>query len=109
MKEHSPTRHILWLFITTRLLLVFITYIVYCLFTAPEKYSNVPVNLIGLLTTWNRWDAANYIRIAQYGYQQIYDLAFFPLFPWLTAIVSYPLGSWSYLLAGTLISNAALL
>src|SRR5690242_20578910 len=112
MKEQSPARSILWLFGTTRLLLIFITYVVYCLFTAPGKYTNIPVNLFGLLTSWDRWDAINYLRIAQYGYQQVYDLAFFPLFPWLTTALNYLLGNWgdgSYLLAGTLISNAALL
>lgn len=112
MKERSPARTLLWLFGTTRLFLVFITYIAYCLVTAPEKYSNVGVNLFGLLTSWDRWDATNYLHIAQYGYQQIYDVAFFPLFPWLTAALNYLLGNWgdwSYLLAGTLISNAALL
>jgi Gpi18-like mannosyltransferase len=109
MKQQSSARQLFWLFGTTRLLLIFMTYVTYCLFTAPEKYSNDPVNLFGLLSTWNRWDAENYIRIAQYGYQQIYDLAFFPLFPWLTAVLSYPLGDWSYLLSGMLISNAALL
>ncbi len=89
-------------------MLIIITYIAYILLTAP-KYSSTPVDVVALFTTWNRWDAANYIRIAQYGYEQRVDLAFFPLFPLLVSALGHVLGSWSYLLVGTLISNAALL
>lgn len=73
------------------------------------KYSSTPVNLVSLLTTWDNWDAADYLRIAQHGYEQRVDLAFFPLFPLLVSAISHVLGSWSYLLVGTLLSNAALL
>jgi hypothetical protein len=103
-----PNRDIIWLFITTRLVLAFITYSMYILLSGVKNYSRIPVDIVGLFTTWNHWDAANYICIAQYGYQTIYDLAFFPLFPLLIACISWLLGSWSYLLVGTLISNLAL-
>ncbi len=103
--KRLPLRDILWLFIATRLLFILITYIAYILLTA-EKYSNTPVDISALLSSWNHWDAANYVRIAQYGYERV-DLAFFPLFPFLIAIISHLLGSWSYLLVGTLISNGA--
>jgi Gpi18-like mannosyltransferase len=49
------------------------------------------------------------VRIAQFGYQKVYDTAFFPLFPLLISATAHLLGSWSYLLVGTLLSNAALL
>ncbi len=104
--KRLPLRDIFWIFIATRLLLAFITYIAYILLTA-AKYSNTPVDAGALFSSWNHWDAANYVRIAQYGYQRV-DLAFFPLFPLLIAAIGHLLGSWSYLLAGTLISNAAL-
>ncbi|MDQ2888905.1 MAG: hypothetical protein M3Y39_22820, partial [Chloroflexota bacterium] len=106
--KQSSTRDILWLFIATRVVLIIITYIAYILLTAP-KYSSTPVDVVALFTTWNRWDAANYVRIAQYGYEQRVDLAFFPLFPLLVSALGHVLGNWSYLLVGTLISNAALL
>ncbi len=105
--KRIPVRDILWLFITTRLLLVVITYIAYILLTAP-KYSNMPVDAVALFTSWNRWDAANYVRIAQSGYQP-FDLAFFPLYPFLIACIAHVLGDWSYLLVATVISNLALL
>ena len=104
--KRLPLRNIFWIFIATRFLLALITYIAYILLTA-AKYSNTPVDAGTLFSIWNHWDAANYVRIAQYGYQR-FDLAFFPLFPLLIAAISHLLGSWSYLLVGTLISNAAL-
>ena len=106
--KRTPVRDIVWLFIATRLLLIFITYTSYILFTAP-KYSNTPVDVFALLTSWDRQEVTTYLRIAQYGYRTLAELAFFPLFPWLIAGISHFLGSWSYLLVGTLISNATLL
>ena len=106
--KHSSTKDIIWLFLATRIALIVLTYIAYILLTAP-RYSSTPVHIIALLTTWNNWDAADYLRIAQHGYEQRVDLAFFPLFPLLISAISHVLGSWSYLLVGTLISNAALL
>ncbi|HTI15649.1 MAG TPA: hypothetical protein VL461_13970, partial [Dictyobacter sp.] len=110
LSARPATRNILWLFIATRLLLVVVTYIAYILLTA-AKYSDTPVNLAALLTTWNRWDAANYTTIAHYGYQNAKALAFFPFFPLLIAIGARLLGggNWSYIFVGTFISNAALL
>ena len=106
--KRAPVRDIIWLFVATRLILVMVTYVAYILFTAP-KYSSSPVDIIALLASWNHWDAANYVRIAQFGYQTPYDVAFFPLFPLLIAGIAHPLGDWSYLLVATLISNGALL
>jgi hypothetical protein len=105
--KHRPVRDILWLFLATRLLLLLITYVMYILLTA-KNYTSTPVDIVALFTSWNHWDAANYTRIAQHGYQSVFDLAFFPLFPLLIACISQVLGSWSYLLVGTIISNAAL-
>src|SRR6266704_1595435 len=106
--KRAPVRDIILLFVTTRLILVMVTYVAYILLTA-SKYSSAPVNTLALLASWNRWDAENYVRIAQFGYQTPYDVAFFPLFPLLIRIIAFPLGSWSYLAVGTILSNAALL
>ena len=106
--KRAPVRDILWLFLLTRLLLVLVTYFGFVLLNA-QKYSNTPVNIVGLLTSWNQWDGANYVRIAQFGYMTHFDVAFFPLFSLLIAAIAYPLGSWSYLAVGMLLSNAALL
>ncbi len=106
--KRPPTRDIIWLFVATRFLLVMVTYFGYILLTVP-KDSQVGVNTTAFFTSWNRWDAANYVRIAQFGYQRVYDTAFLPLFPLLISAIAHLLGSWSYLLVGMILSNAALL
>ena len=106
--KRAPTRDIIWLFLATRLLLLLVTYFGYILLTA-SKYSGAPVDLATFFSTWNHWDAQRYLAIAQYGYKTQFDFAFFPLFPILTALLTPPLGSWSYLIVGMLISNGALL
>src|SRR5947209_17067907 len=73
-----------------------VTYFAYILLTAP-KYSSTAVDTVALFSTWNHWDAANYVRIAHFGYNQLpYDLAFFPLFPLLIAIFAHFFGNWSW-------------
>ena len=82
--KRAPTSDIIWLFVATRVLLVLVTYIGFILFPVPpHEYPVSAVNITALLTSWNHWDAANFTRIAQHGYQTIYDTAFFPLFPLL--------------------------
>lgn len=85
-----------------------VTYVGYILLTA-HKYSSNPVDLDGILLSWNHWDAANYVRIAQFGYQTPFDVAFFPLFPLLIKVIAYVLGHRGYFFIGTVISNGALL
>jgi len=106
--KRAPTRDILWLFLATRLLLLLVTYFGYILLTA-SKYSGAQVNLAVFFSSWDHWDAQRYLAIAQYGYKTPFDFAFFPLFPLLTTLLTPPLGSWSYLIVGMVISNGALL
>jgi Mannosyltransferase (PIG-V) len=108
--KRAPTLDIICLFVATRLLLVLVTYIGFILFPVPPHvYPVSPVNITGILTSWNRWDAANFTRIAQYGYQTIYDTAFFPLFPVLIKCIAFLFGNHGYVAIGMLLSNAALL
>ena len=108
--KRAPTSDIIWLFVATRLLLVLVTYIGFILFPVPPHvYPVKPVDITALLTSWNRWDAANYTRIAQFGYQTIFDTAFFPLFPWLIKGIAFLLGNHGYVYIGMLLSNLALL
>src|SRR5207249_4086157 len=110
LMKRAPTLDIIWLFIATRLLLVLVTYIGFILFPVPPHvYPVKPVDITALLTSWNRWDAANYTRIAQFGYQTIFDTAFFPLFPWLIKGIASLLGNHGYVYIGMLLSNLALL
>src|SRR5438477_12549923 len=105
--KRAPIRDITWLFVFTRIALMLVTYFGFILLTA-QKYSSSPVDA-AFFSSWNHCDAANYVRIAQFDYQTPYDVAFFPLFPLLITAFAHILGSWSYLLVGTIISNAALL
>ena len=57
-----------------------------------------------LLAVWGRWDAVHYLDIASIGYHGT-DMAFFPLYPILIAILGKFTGN--HLIAGLLISNAA--
>jgi Gpi18-like mannosyltransferase len=58
-----------------------------------------------LLAVWGRWDAVHYIDIATIGYHGT-DMAFFPLYPALIALLGGLIGN--HLIAGLVISNAAL-
>ena len=108
--KRAPTSDIIWLFVATRLLLVLVTYIGFILFPVlPHVYPVSPVDITALLTSWNHWDAANYTRIAQFGYQTIYDTAFFPLFPLLIKGIASLFGNNGYIAIGMLLSNLALL
>ena len=100
----SPMWDIFWLFLATRFLLILVT----C-FGVIFLSQDVHASFMTLLTSWDRWDATIYLRIAQFGYHPPFDLAFFPLYPLLIAILAHPLGSWSYLAVGILLSNGILL
>ena len=58
-----------------------------------------------LLAVWGRWDAVHYIDIATVGYHGT-DMAFFPLYPMLVALLGGLIGN--HLVAGLVISNVAL-
>jgi Gpi18-like mannosyltransferase len=108
LMKRVPLRDTLWLFLVTRLLLILVTYFGYILLTA-EQYSSAPVDTTAFFSSWQRWDAVRYLRIAQYGYQTTPDFAFFPLFPLLIRAFAFMVGDWSYLAVGTILSNLALL
>ncbi|HEX6109567.1 MAG TPA: mannosyltransferase family protein [Ktedonobacteraceae bacterium] len=108
--KRAPTSDIIWLFVVTRLLLVLVTYIGFILFPVPPHvYPVSQVDITALLTSWNHWDAANYTRIAQFGYQTINDTAFFPLLPLLIKGIASLFGNNGYIAIGMLLSNLALL
>lgn len=104
-----PVRDMLWLFLGTRLLLVIGTYLSFILFPVPAHvYPQSPVDMTGLLLSWKHWDAIDYIQIAQFGYQNSVETAFFPLFPILVKCVALLFGNHAYTLAAMLVSNLAL-
>lgn len=108
IQKPLPVRYILGLFLATRLLLLPITYFGY-IFLTQGLDSSTPISINTLFDAWQRWDAPIYTRLAEVGYRDFDEFAFFPLYPLLISLFAFPLGSWSYFLVGVLISNAALL
>ena len=106
--KRSTKWEIFWIFLATRFMLILVTYFGF-IFLTQDAHAGTPVNFTTLLTSWNRWDALVYIRIAQSGYHPPFDLAFFPLYPLLIAAMAHLLGSWSYFAVGMLLSNGMLL
>ncbi|HET8846496.1 MAG TPA: mannosyltransferase family protein [Ktedonobacteraceae bacterium] len=107
--KRVPFSDILWLFLGTRLLLVAGTYLSFILFPVPPHvYPSTPVDLMGLLSSWEHWDAERFLRIVRLGYQDQFDSPFFPLFPLLVKGAALLLGNQLHLAVGMFISNAAL-
>jgi len=65
--------------------------------------------LRGWLEIWNRWDAVNYQKIAQFGYSATGELrpllVFYPLYPWIVRLLSFV--TRDYLLSAFIISTLA--
>src|ERR1043165_5608014 len=80
---------------------------------ASHVYQIVGENNFGnsesFLGIWNRWDASQYLKIAQSGYTPAGDdrflIVFFPLYPLLVAVVEFVVRD--YLLSGFLVTAIA--
>lgn len=108
--KRAPVADILWLFLGTRLFLIAITYFSYILFPVPPHvYPNTGVDIVGLLSSWNHWDALRFVTIAEQGYKTANDTPFFPLLPLLIKGGALIFGNHGFAAMGIVISNAALL
>ena len=67
------------------------------------------VGLRGWLEIWNRWDAINYQKIAEFGYSATGEmrplLVFYPLYPWTVRLLA--LFTRDYMLSAFIISTLA--
>lgn len=65
--------------------------------------------LRGWLEIWNRWDAVNYQRLAQFGYSATGELqpllVFYPLYPWTVRLLAFI--SRDYLVSAFVVSTVA--
>lgn len=63
----------------------------------------------GWLEVWNRWDAVNYLKLAEFGYSATGEMrpmmVFYPLYPWGISLVTRITGD--FLLSAFLISTVA--
>ncbi len=98
---------ILPIFLLTRFLFVFLTYIGGVLFTAAD-FAATSVSYHDLLTNWNRGDVTSYLTLAAKSYTQPAQTLLFPLFPTLIRTLA-PLFRQSQLTAGFFLSNLAFL
>ncbi len=64
------------------------------------------VPLVNLPQAWHHWDTGHYIVISQYGYQEAYRTAFFPLYPLLMRLIT-PITSHDPMVAALLVSDVA--
>jgi hypothetical protein len=103
----QATKAVFPLFIVTRIVFVLLTYFGVILFSVPN-YSMRALHFETLLNAWSRWDAIRFTTIATKGYLSLPYAAFFPLYPWLTHVLSISLRS-DALITGMVISNIAFL
>ena len=94
-------------FLTTRLVLLLLTYFAGIIFNVPPNTSfSLTFNTI--LYSWYHWDATRYLTIATQGYLSQGDVAYFPLYPAVVHTSSVILHQ-DPLIIGMLISNLAFL
>ena len=106
-----PTRFPRWINVNV-ILIVLVSKALLLIFAAQayltvgEKPFNVYDTFLGI---WNRWDAVQYLKIAQQGYVATGDdrflIVFFPLYPALVAILQFLVRD--YLLSAFIVSGLA--
>jgi mannosyltransferase PIG-V len=109
----SAARIVLATFLLTRVLTAIVALGAVALFRSPTICPDVcHPSANPLLDAATRWDSGAYVAIAHEGYGAVpANNAYFPLYPFLMRIVATALGGSddSYLVAGLVISNLALL
>ena len=101
---NRTVRDVATTFLVTRLAIIVIAELA-AVVIAQRPGLHVSASTDPVLAVWGRWDAVHYLDIAKQGYYGT-DMAFFPLFPALVAIVGNLSGN--HLIAGFVLSNAAL-
>ena len=105
--KRAPTRDIIMLFVVTRLSLMMVTYFGYILLTA-SKYSSTPVDTATFLVRESLGCTALSCHRSTW-LSKTRRPGFFPIVSSTYNCFLLPIGGWSYLLVGTLLSNGALL
>ncbi len=114
IKKHQEIFHVTCIFLFWRaaieLLGIFGTHV----FASWSKGSPWDTRVTALTNMWTRWDSGWYLTIIERGYQWVdpskgpSNVAFFPLYPFLVKIFSFPLESNPFLV-GTVLSSLFLL
>jgi hypothetical protein len=102
-RSDHAVREVLATFVVTRIPLLVIAELA-AVIIGQRVGAHVAVSQNPFLNVWGRWDAVHYVDIATRGYYGT-DLAFFPLYPALLALLGPFTGN--HVVAGLLISNIA--
>ncbi|MGH7714771.1 MAG: mannosyltransferase family protein, partial [Vulcanimicrobiaceae bacterium] len=102
-RYNGAVRDVATTFVVSRAAIIVIAELA-AMVVAQRPGTHVAVSSYPILAVWGRWDAVHYIDIASNGYYGT-DMAFFPLFPLLIALLGKLTGS--HLIAGLVISNFA--
>ena len=100
--DHA-VREVLATFVVTRIPLLVIAELA-AVIIGQRVGEHVAVSQNAFLNVWGRWDAVHYVDISTRGYYGT-DMAFFPLYPALLALLGPLTGN--HVVAGLLISNTA--
>lgn len=104
IRFNRTVRDVATTFAVTRVAIILIAELA-AIVIAQRSGTHVAVSSFPALSVWARWDAVHYLNIASQGYYGT-EMAFFPLYPVLVAILGGLTGN--HLLAGLFISNLAL-
>jgi mannosyltransferase PIG-V len=99
----------LWLI--TRLLSLVVTYLSQTILVARAAQSPFrgPITLTSMINSWRLWDGGFYGGIAQHGYTQPIDAAFWPFYPLLARPLVLAMGNDHWQFALLIVSNLATL
>ncbi|MBV8583790.1 MAG: glycosyltransferase family 39 protein, partial [Candidatus Eremiobacteraeota bacterium] len=102
-RYNSAVRDVSVTFVLTRAAVIVIAELA-ALVVAQRPGTHAALSTYPVLAVWGRWDAVHYVDIASNGYYGT-DMAFFPLYPMLIALLGKLTGN--HLIAGLVISNVA--
>jgi hypothetical protein len=103
-RYNTAVRDVAVTFVVTRAAIIIIAELA-AMVLAQRPGTHVAMSAYPILAVWGRWDAVHYVDIAARGYYGT-DMAFFPLYPALIALLGKLTGN--HLIAGLVISNASL-
>lgn len=114
IKNHQDIFHVFWIFAFWRGVIELLGIFGRHTFASWAKPDPWGPEIMQLTNMWTRWDSGWYLTIVQHGYAWIdpskgpSNVAFFPLYPFLVKIFSFPLESNPFLV-GTVLSSVFLL
>lgn len=103
-KWSNAGRNILPIYIAVHIGFFLTTCLSYLFTHADFDWHWIPLR--NLPQAWHHWDTGHYISISQYGYQEAFRTAFFPLYPLLMRLIT-PITRHDPMLAALLISDIA--